>query len=217
MNKQTLNYRGFTLCYTHKPRQKHTYISIEDNGVVSVRTPIDNMDTLYRIIQKKEQWILQRLNTILSYETIILGETLYYLGTLYAMDDNIAQPLKQAISRLRIAEPRTIQRCYDHFYKHACTCYLPQRIAHFSEQMGLYPSGVSYRKMKRRWGSCDATKALTFNSAVMRLSPRQIDYIIVHELAHIQHMNHSPDFHRLVETHLEGSRSIERELRRLRP
>ncbi len=215
--KQLLSHPRFTIDYRYKPQQKHTYISIEDDGSVCIRTPINNTDTLYTILQQKEQWIMQRLEHITQKEQAVLGETLYYLGKLHTIDSAVAQPLKAAIFRLRSIEPKKLQQCYDLFYKQECIRYLPQRIAHFSSVMNLYPSTVSYRKMRRRWGSCDTNKKITFNSALMKLSVTQIDYIIVHELAHIQHMNHSASFYRLVQTYLQEACTIEQELRYLRP
>ncbi len=217
MKQQLLKHPRFHIMHSHKPRQKHTYISIENDGTVCIRSPIDNTDLLQKILQEKEHWIAQCLESMLKQEPIVLGETLYYLGALHSVDSDIAKPLKAAISRLRRADSKKLQQCYDLFYKQACTHYMPQRIACFSNCMGLYPSAVSYRKMKRRWGSCDAKKKLTFNSAVMKLSVKHIDYIIVHELAHIKYMNHSSSFHRLVQKYCEEARATEQELRRLRP
>ncbi len=215
--KPLLNHPHFYIRHCYKPQQKHTYISIEDDGTVTIRTPINNSDLLQKIVQKKEHWILQRLERMTQRQSAVLGETLYYLGRLYSIDSDIAIPLKRAVSRLRVVNSKHLQRCYDHFYKHACIDYLPQRIAYFSDVMALYPSEIHYRKMKRRWGSCDSKKKITFNSAVMKLSLKQIDYIVIHELAHLQHMNHAPSFHRLVQQYCHNARSIEQELRRLRP
>ena len=215
--KQLLKHPRFTIDYRYKPQQKHTYISIEDDGTVCIRTPINNTDILHKMLQQKEYWIDQRLEHIAQKEQAVLGETLYYLGRLHAIDSEVAQPLKAAISRLRSVKPQKLQQCYDLFYKQACGHYIPQRIEHFSYSMGLYPSSIHYRKMKRRWGSCDTNKRVTFNSAIMKLSVEHIDYIVVHELSHIQHMNHSASFHRLVQKHCKEARSIEKELRWLRP
>ncbi len=215
--KRLLKHPRFPIVYHYKPRQKHTYIAIESDGTVCLRTPISNMDFLETIVREKEHWIIQQLENMAQREQAVLGETFYYLGVLHTMDSCVAKPLKEAISRLRSVEPRKLQHCYDLFYKQACTYYIPQRIAYFSDMMGLYPEMVSYRKMKRRWGSCDANKQLTFNSAVMKLSAEQIDYIVVHELAHIKYMNHSAVFHRLVQQYCSEARSIEESLRRLRP
>ncbi len=215
--KQLLKHPRYHIAYQHKPRQKHTYLSVEEGGVVRIRTPISNPDLLQDLLQQKEQWIMQRLEQMAKRKQAVLGETLYYMGRLHSIDSDVAQPLKAAISRLHSKEAKKIRQCYDTFYKQACESYIPQRTAYFSDCMGLYPTLISYRKMRRRWGSCDANKKLTFNSAVMKLSVAQIDYIIVHELAHLKHMNHSVSFHRLVQQYIKEARSIEQELRWLRP
>jgi len=82
--------------------------------------------------------------------------------------------------------------------------------------MGLSPSEIRYKSMRRRWGSCDSNGVLTFNVMMMQLSYRHVDYIIVHELAHMHHMNHSKAFHDLVRTILADEKLLRQELKAIR-
>lgn len=79
---------------------------------------------------------------------------------------------------------------------------LPPRVKHWSAVMGLTPSGVKITSARTRFGSCSAKNSLCFSWYLMRYPAAAIDYVVVHELAHIRHRNHSPAFYALVEQHL---------------
>lgn len=79
---------------------------------------------------------------------------------------------------------------------------LPRRVAYWSSIMGLNPSGIRITSAKTRFGSCSSRDSLSFSWYLMRYPEAAIDYVVVHELAHIRHHNHSPAFHALVAQYL---------------
>lgn len=79
---------------------------------------------------------------------------------------------------------------------------LPQRVAYYSKQMGLQPTGVRITSAKKRLGSCSGTNALNFSFRVMGYPMEAIDYVVVHELAHIRHKNHGAKFYELIAAYL---------------
>lgn len=91
--------------------------------------------------------------------------------------------------------------------------YLPDRVAYFAEIMGLNPAGVRFTAARTRYGSCSTAGRLCFSLFLMEKSDRAIDYVVVHELAHLRHMNHSPAFYREVEKVLPDYRARIKELR----
>lgn len=86
--------------------------------------------------------------------------------------------------------------------KAAAHAYLPQRVAHFSRLMGLMPTGIKITSARHRFGSCSARNSLCFSYRLMTYPPEAIDYVVVHELAHILEKNHGPAFYALVERYL---------------
>ena len=72
---------------------------------------------------------------------------------------------------------------------------------------------VRIRNQRRRWGSCSHDGVLRFNWRLAMLDPALTEYVVVHELAHLTHMNHSPDFWSLVERHLPDVKERRRWLR----
>ena len=72
--------------------------------------------------------------------------------------------------------------------------YLPQRTENLAARHGFSYNGVTVKNLKSRWGSCSATNRINLNIHLMRLPEHLSDYVILHELAHTVHKNHSKDF-----------------------
>lgn len=131
---------------------------------------------------------------------MVHGESFRLFGVLHSVKNS---PLERKLQRLKNPTPKNIQRCYDEFYKEQARAYIPSRVSYFAHKMNVEFKNITYRKMKRRWGSCSCEGTLTFNTNLMQKEARFIDEVIVHELAHRVHFNHSKAFHRLVKSVLE--------------
>lgn len=91
---------------------------------------------------------------------------------------------------------------------------LPQRTAYWSQRMGLYPTQIRITSARRRFGSCSSEGHICYSWRLMQYPPEAIDYVVVHELAHLKHMNHSPAFHALVAKYLPDHKARRALLRR---
>lgn len=100
-----------------------------------------------------------------------------------------------------------------HFYKREAVSYLSQRIQFWSEKMNLRPSQVRFREQRTRWGSCSSRKSINLNWRLIVFSQEIIDYVIVHELAHLEHMNHSDRFWSLVERNIGNYKELVKSLK----
>lgn len=94
--------------------------------------------------------------------------------------------------------------------------FLRDRVEYFAQEMQLDFKELKFRKMKSRWGSCHSSGVITLNSELTKLKRELIDYVVVHELSHLVHMNHSKEFHSLVERYLPESKIFRKELQRVR-
>ena len=75
----------------------------------------------------------------------------------------------------------------------------PERTAYFAKRMGVTYNRITIREQKTRWGSCSSRGTLSFNYRLIYGPAGPLDYVVVHELCHLTHMNHSKDFWNMVE------------------
>ncbi|HEX9627705.1 MAG TPA: SprT family zinc-dependent metalloprotease [Acidiferrobacterales bacterium] len=100
------------------------------------------------------------------------------------------------------------------WYKTAARDHAATRIAHFAPRVGRAPRRLSIRAQRSRWGSCSARGTVSLNWRLMQLDAALVDYVIVHELCHLLHPNHSPRFWAAVARVLPECMQHRRALRR---
>ncbi len=92
--------------------------------------------------------------------------------------------------------------------------YFPVRLGMLAEQHGLSFKRVQIRGQRTRWGSCSSTGTISLNYKLLFLSPELVDYVLLHELAHTRHMNHSKAFWRKLSFMLPDARQYDAMLSR---
>ena len=175
---QTLSilYEGvsYTLPYTIIKSKRKTYsISIDEEGNIIFRVPLraSNKDIM-KMADEKSHWIIT-----------------HYLQILEKKNN---RPHSDLTDTQRIAlEKRYIE---------AARSYIPKRVAYYSDMTGGNYNRITIRSQKTRWGSCSSKGTLSFNWRLMLAPPVILDYVVVHELCHLKHMNHSADFWKAVES-----------------
>lgn len=84
--------------------------------------------------------------------------------------------------------------------------YLPKKTMEYAAIMGVKPSGVKITSARTRFGSCSGKNSICYSWRLMQYPQAAVDYVVVHELAHILHKNHSREFYRTVERFLPDYR-----------
>ena len=80
-------------------------------------------------------------------------------------------------------------------------------------ETGLIPNKITIKEIKYAWGSCSSKKNITINLELIKYSEKAIRYVILHELCHIKHMNHSKEFWKLVEKYMPEYKEIQKEFK----
>ncbi len=93
---------------------------------------------------------------------------------------------------------RYINKQLQGWFEQQAKVYMPTRVSTLSQQLKLVPVDLKIKKYKARWGSCSSTGVISLNYLLMMTPDFVIDYVIVHELCHLKHMNHSRNFWDLV-------------------
>lgn len=86
------------------------------------------------------------------------------------------------------------------------------RVAHYAAQMGLRPAGIRITAARTRYGSCSGKNSLCFSCFLAECPPEAVDLVVVHELCHIVHKNHGPQFYALLESVLPDWRQRKQKL-----
>ncbi len=90
---------------------------------------------------------------------------------------------------------------------------IPQKVAFFAKIMGVQPTGVKITSAKTRWGSCSGKNSLCFSYRVMIYPEKAVDYVVVHELCHILHHDHSKEFWQAVERYMPDYKAAQKMLK----
>ena len=89
---------------------------------------------------------------------------------------------------------------------------LEPRVRALAAATGVRFAKVAIRRQRSRWGSCSVRGTISLNLCLLFQRPAVVDYLVIHELMHVKHMNHSPRFWAAVETHCADWRALDQEL-----
>lgn len=205
------------ILHLRKPELKNSYISVKKNGEIVLKTPKVSDDFIQRLLLQRESWIRKQLQKVSSLQTlsVVLEDEILLFGEVFSIDIDEAKELRESLQKVKISNKESVIRCYERFYKNYALSYITQRTAHFAEVMQLNYSELKFKKMRSRWGSCSSKSVITFNTELIKLDKKLIDFIIVHELAHLKHMNHSKEFHALVHSYIHDAKTLNQKLKKL--
>jgi len=190
-----IRFKEFDISHIYNKRLKKSIISINEYGDITLKTPYKNQKKILSLFQEKEQWLRDTLKKAKLRKKPKLPDEIELFGEIIpAADTSLVYMLK----RLRKKDQKSIEQAYSSFYKNLAKEYLPQRVAYFEQKMQLKCKDIRFRKMRRRWGSCSKDGVITFNTNLLKRDKAFIDEVVVHELAHLVHFNHSKAFHQLV-------------------
>lgn len=213
----------FDYTLQRKSRLRHRYIRIRDGKAritAPRRTPLN---TLHTFVADHAEWIARALQKAAEH-TIDLSQpdaTVFWHGESCSVTITSGKSSKitfeNGTAYFTLPKPHNHERLqqllWQHYKRHAPGYILP-RVDAWSETMALHPERITFRRARTRWGSCSVRNTLSLNTHLIILPDELIDYIIVHELAHIRHKNHSKDFWALVARYLPNYKNDRQALRK---
>lgn len=122
-----------------------------------------------------------------------------------------------AEEKLKIAKKRADKNneitANEEFLRESAKSIIPILVEKYSEIMGLKPTSVKITSAERRFGSCSAKNGLCFSYRLMAYPKEAVEYVVVHELAHIKHHNHSKAFYNLIERYMPDYKNRQKMLK----
>lgn len=218
--KKITHYEIGEHCLPIKPsaRRKSIAIKQQKEGLVLAVPQAISASRLNQVLKQNHNWLEKRINDLVDKLPVkfkgLHGECLSYLGQSYTVVWFISDNLKNHIELVEDAQEIRLGFCstlskqqkknqacknLEAFFKQQATNYLIPQTQFYAKMMGLTYQSVTVKGYKSRWGSCYSDGRIQFNWRLMQAPQWVVDYVIVHELAHLIHANHSKDFWQVVE------------------
>ncbi|WP_374568127.1 M48 family metallopeptidase [Ideonella sp.] len=204
-------------------------IHVEPDGHVLVDAPkAAPLAEVLAAVKKRSRWISRhvsaakaRLAHVLPRE-YVSGESLQYLGRRYRLKV-IVNPAAAVEARMRGAfiavtvtehVPATIRSALDDWYRQRARELFADRLAAVAAPLRWVKQVPPFRLqfMTVQWGSCSPSGRITLNPLLVKAPRECIDYVLLHELCHLLHHNHSPKFYRTLDRHMPNWRTVKEKL-----
>lgn len=194
-----------------KKRKKTISLQVKADGTAVVcaphRTPIPEID---KFVREKERWISRKIRENgerqkeIKAKEYVTGEIFFFLGEPHPLRIEAAalgcDKLAFLCGQFVLASDKVSQgrELFVDWYRKSAQEYIGERVDHFSQALNLVPRGIRISNARLRWGSCSQDNHLHFSWRLIMAPRPVIDYLVVHELAHMKEKNHSERFWGLV-------------------
>lgn len=216
-----------------RQRRKTLALHVLADGVVEVRAPgwVPRAE-IAAFVESRSEWVVaqrrQVLEKLAQRPRFVSGHEHDYLGQKYPLQvspgRNPRVAIQDGVLRVELAskpDPGAVERALMRWYRRRAEAVFEERLfASFERFPDWFQDRytmpeLKIRKMRRRWGSCSSRGVITLNVSMIRLPIDCIDYIICHELAHLEVFNHSKAFYRLLAQVVPDWRELEVDIDRL--
>jgi len=184
-----------------RSKRKTFALQIAHDASLTVRVPLTaSVDMIEKVVTKKADWIRRKQKEIkeryqrAAPKEFVAGEDFLYLGETYKLrlvDDQADALIFNNEFRLARREINHAEEVFTAWYKKAARHQISARVHDYAKKTGLLFNKVKITDAKHRWGSCSARGNLNFAWRLIMAPLSVIDYVIIHELAHLKHHNHS--------------------------
>ena len=214
VEQRSIELAGKPVTYTLKRtgRRRSIGLRIDDRGL-TVNVPLRASEKwLHSVLNDKAYWVIDKLENWQANKPAPLqwvdGETILYRGEIFTL--RIVPSLFDTPPQLHGAQlivhvskadnPTTIEKIIMHWYRREALQLFTECVAHFAPLVNVAPREIKLSAARTQWGSCTARGCVRLNWQMIKMPLHLIDYVVVHELAHLVEMNHSAAFWRVVES-----------------
>ena len=202
----------YNVIIERKRSTRNTYVRVKEDLNLYVTCNILTSDRFIRnLITSKEKQILKMINQMKK--KVAKDEDFYYLGKKYDLVYLNQKGISFSENRVYFSPDFNIDRWYKKEAEKVFQMELDKMYNSFVYKIP-YPSGLTIRKMKTRWGVCNTkTHKITLNLELIKKRIECLDYVIVHELSHLLYANHSKAFWECVGNNFKDYKKIRKELK----
>jgi predicted metal-dependent hydrolase len=208
-----------------RTRRKTVALYVRADATTEVRAPLKMPQAdIDRFVAAKADWLREKLALVEARRAKQASFRIEYGGALLlrgievpirAYDGKTAEYDGEAVLMPANLTPEELKRRAVELYKALARVELAERTRVFAARFGVSPESVRVNGAKTRWGSCSGKRRINFSWHVMMADDALIDYVVVHELAHLLEMNHSERFWSLIAGILPDYESRKKRLREL--
>ncbi|MBT2699784.1 M48 family metallopeptidase [Bacillus sp. ISL-40] len=208
-------YLGQTLSFEINYKNRTSMgIYIDVYGNVEIQAPKGTSDELIlQLLEEKWDWIQQKSTEMkdrtLGQKVKVYdhGETFLYLGDEYSIQvsqditikkDYVVLEGDKLYIYVKQLEDEKIKQALKRFYYQQCKTLVERSIRSYQSNFKIKPRSIRISDNNRNWGTCDSRQLLTFNWKLAMAPLKVIEYVVVHEMCHMVHLNHDRSFWRLV-------------------
>ena len=197
-------------CEIKRSRRKTVALYVFPDNRVEIRVPwLYNINNVESFLVKHSRWLFKRLDSkndnVITQKRFVDGELHYFLGKQYPININISSKnsivFQDNVIRISTKSPDLVESLLDRWYLEQAKRVFQEIAIPLVKQMEKYnvaPTSFSIRKMKTRWGSCSRKGSISLNLHLIKLPEQCIKEVILHELCHLVHFNHSKEFYALM-------------------
>ncbi len=203
--------------YIRKSSRSSISLRIDNSGNLYVYCPLKFSDAqIQEIINEKKQWIDKHIQNIINkrkiYQSYYNYSKIMYLGKSY---DIIVSDKKLQIGESTInirTNVNLIKTLKNWLIKRSD--FIFDRLDYWAKIIGVKYLSKNHTNARKKWGSCDSKQNIKMNFRLIMLDIKLIDYVCIHELCHIIHLNHSKRFWKKVEDFLPDYKTLRKELKK---
>ena len=203
--------------------RKNMYLCVRDGQVILKIPANEPKQKALDFLLSKSDWIIKNLNKPQSsygftrYEN---GEKINLLGTAYTLrlitSHKYFPPYFSDCEIVAAAcenmQKERLKLIVDKLLKDYAAEQIQSAFDRLCKKINLYPAKVTVKTMKTRWGSCSSDGKISINFNIIYHDMECLEYVVIHELCHLKHMNHSKDFWTLVEKYCPDRKRIRKQL-----